>query len=229
MIDLKRDRFRRINHKVRDINLVVGGLGAVGSWLSLFASKMGFNVLGLDFQYVEPENIGVSVYNEGQIGIQKARALYEACDGEIKTLDLKVEDLSVEDLDSPPIAFVSCLDSIKSRQGFFDKFLTYQEGQEASREDLIVFLDARMALTYGKIYTVDSAEDVERYRFILKKYTDENVPELPCTERSTTFCAAGLASYAIAVLTNLSLGIEVPFELRVDFTNLKTIALNIVK
>lgn len=55
--------------------IAIYGLGAVGSWSALVLSKMGFPVVGYDFDDVAEVNLGPQLFSESDVGTSKAVAL----------------------------------------------------------------------------------------------------------------------------------------------------------
>lgn len=159
------------------------GAGSVGSYVTLTLAKMGCSEIRvIDFDKVEPHNIGCQLYGQVHTGQYKVTALadliYNLTDSKITHIGERFQDVMV----SAPTVILA-LDSIEARREFFEY---------AQRSiDINHIIDARMGGETMTIYTVDMSNDdaVKRYERSL-----QHIPvEIPCTERSIVYNVAIIA------------------------------------
>jgi hypothetical protein len=65
------------------------------------------------------------------------------------------------------------------------------------------YLDARMAAEHFQLYSVDHESDWDWYEKFIGNFDEEDVPELPCTEKATIYTANGAAAYIGATCRNI--------------------------
>ena len=96
--------------------VLIGGVGAGGSWLALAIAKLGVrNIAICDTQKVAIENVGPSLYGKKHVGMKKVDACAEIVyalsdDIEVQALDCRMEDVG----DYGEAAFL-CVDSMQAR------------------------------------------------------------------------------------------------------------------
>lgn len=197
--------------RLTDTPLTVIGCGAIGRQVSLALAAMGVQRLTLfDFDEVSPENLGPQGYRPDQIGELKVVALG-------KDLVAINPDLSVhccarrfayDDLSERERIVFCCVDSIRTRGEIFDD--TY------ARLDL--FLDARMAAECCQLYAWSPDQSPSSYRDTI--FPEGEAADLPCTARSTFYCAQLASSLMVALYSKWLRGIPLPASMTVDLLGL---------
>lgn len=208
----QRDIFSPLDHQSAHCTLV--GCGGIGSWAAQALTKLGIvSVTLVDFDTVEPHNIPNQWYRMEDNGRLKVEALKELCEmfgaSKVETIEGAIED--------HPEALrglVICgLDSMEARQNVWDlcKF-------NMSVEKLV---DGRLGREDIVVYTVNpcDSDDIEYYESTLK--TDEEVPDLGCTERAIIDVAFKCASLISNVTRNHFTGERIPKTIVANQGNLK--------
>ena len=141
----------------------------------------------------EEHNAGAQFCNTASFGVNKALAMRQLLilDQFCKS-DLNVNTFLEYNDSSPsnPIVF-SCFDNMKARKVMFEKWCNYKNKE--------LFIDGRLLSECYAIYAV-TPDRIEDYRKEL--YDDSEIPEAPCGFKSTTFCAAGIASDMVGLFNN---------------------------
>lgn len=193
--------------------LVIGG-GGIGSWSALALAKMGCQDLKvMDFDKVELHNTASQIYDEGNIGKNKVKALAETIE---KMTSLKIggiaEKWSKDSQFWSPIT-ISGVDSIETRKEIW----------EAIPKDNKVnfYIDGRMAGNLIRIYIVDFSkkEMVENYDKAINSKIE--VEAQACTERAVvynTFICGGLMANIVKKAVKNE---ELPKEIIFDLANLE--------
>lgn len=173
---------------------MIGGAGGIGSWLTLFLSRAGFNPIVFDFDRLEEHNLGGQLYTVRDIGKLKVDALAIMCktfsDKTISIFNKKI------DLSSPTHYFCfSAFDNMLARREMFDVW------KRSFSQSVIMplFIDGRLTAEQIQIFCVTPA-NIERYEEHL--FDDSLVEDAPCTFKQTSHCAAMIAAHMTAFFTN---------------------------
>lgn len=181
-----RQRFASIiwaNH-AENYSVAVVGAGGIGSWLTLFLSRIGYKLYVFDFDDVDDSNIGGQFYPHQFVGRKKIVALRNVIDlftgNRMWAYDKKA---TISDIvDTSYNILVSCVDKMSQRKMLFDGF---------KRNNTIrLFIDGRMNAEQFTVYFVtrDRMDDYEK-----TLYDDDEVPDEACTNKATTHFGAGIA------------------------------------
>lgn len=204
---------------MQGIDVVVGGLGSLGSWLSLYLARCGANIYGFDMDTVDAVNMAGQLYNLDQISSTKADALQTTirnfC-GYDNEVEMSSDKYIKGSLTSSVI--FSCFDNMEARKIMFENWCTHVNDEELGKKDTFkLFVDARLTAETYEVFAV-TPDKIEEYKKTL--FTDGEADELPCSFKSTTHVAAMAAGTMLTCLTNYvanvtsGVGIrELPFKL----------------
>lgn len=188
-----------------NVDVIVLGLGGIGSWLSLNLARLECNLHLYDFDTVDEVNLAGQLLGNSDIGFLKTdavvRHLNTFCD---KPNIISVEGKYTKDSIIGPIVF-SCFDNMEARKLAFEKW--------AAEEDRELFIDGRMALSTGEVYCVTKGKE-EEYKQTL--FDDADVADAACSMKATTFSGMAIASIMTALYCNyigLSLDQDLPVSL----------------
>ncbi len=206
-----RSRFSSVDwfNELREVT--VGGVGTIGSHLSLLLSRGGdHTILMYDDDEVDIYNLSGQLFKKNDVGKKKVEV--------IKDLMMEFSDFSEQNIHSmdsriekgtyvSPVCF-SCFDNMKARKEMFENWKKLD-----TRE---IFIDGRMTIESYEVYCV-TPENEKKYEKTL--FSDEEVPEQICSLKNTThtgyLVAARMMTFFTNHLTNSRLGIpmrEVPFK-----------------
>lgn len=193
----------------------VGGVGTIGTWLTLLLTRTGdHTVLLYDNDTVEAINLSGQLFSLGHVGMPKVEAM---CDIVEKFTELSEGKLHpfIKKLDKDtyvsPICF-SCFDNMKARKAMFDKW--------KSSEDRELFIDGRMSIETYEVYVVKKGQE----QFYEKTLIDDSkIPDQICSLKNTSHTGALIAGRMVTSFTNhignLNVGMDVrtvPFHFRED-------------
>lgn len=212
-VNVKQSRFRDASWYTKlneyRIPLIIGGVGGIGSWLTLYLSRMmgpdSYLIL-YDYDKVEEVNMAGQLYTMNDVGLNKVDALRRiAMDfsgyGKIESM---VERYDSESLKSP--VMFSCFDNMEARQVMFDNWMT-----EAEKYPESIFIDGRLNAEQFQVYYV-TLEWAEKYR---KEhlFADSEVEDANCSYKQTTHFAAAIAAKMVQGFTAfLDDTYELPFR-----------------
>ena len=177
--------------------VMIGGSGGIGSWLTFFLSRMGFIIYLYDFDTIEEHNLGGQLFKQEDVGTRKvdavARIAREYNGAEITTFCEEVNKFS----NYHHYSF-SAFDNMKARKILFENWKkswarAYQLGITP------IFIDGRLELETFQIFCV-LPKDADKYEASL--FLDASVEEAPCTLKQSSHTAAMIGSTMSLFFTN---------------------------
>ena len=210
--------------------ITIGGAGGIGSNLCFLLGRMGYKLEIHDFDVVSFENIGVQFFKEENIGSSKTVSISRIISefklsysgNNVLPLAHRIDERFI-----PKNICISCFDNMKARKILFESWeKRIQNMEEYERTNSpILFIDGRMTAETFQIYTVSKPSDIEKYRDSL--FNDEDLPDLPCSFKSTPHNSMMIACYITSILNNYYFNYsiqdnirEVPFYLEVQQASL---------
>jgi len=220
MNNLDTSRFMGIFQVPAMFSVSLIGAGGIGALTAVVLAKMGIKRIHIfDDDQVDGINIATQFHRFSDVGIDKVFAVAglidefagEGC--EVYAYPWRVGIGSLSAIDYSPL-FISAVDSIVARQEIWTLVNSMPRRPQW-------YIDARMAALELHLFIVNMNDPtaVADYDRRLMSLRESDVPEVPCTEKSTTFLP-GLASAQIgAAIMRILLGEEVSHWL---IQNLKT-------
>lgn len=213
MIDVKKSRFRDASwfEKVDKfvIPIIVGGAGGIGSWLTLFLSRMlppTSYIILYDFDIVEEVNMAGQLFRIQDIGKLKVTAIKEIVKefSGYERITVQPDRYDLESLRSP--VMFSCFDNMKARKDMFENWV-----QEAEKYPDSIFIDGRLNAEQFQVFyvTLDSALNYKNNHL----FNDAEVDDTNCSYKQTTHFAAAIAAKMVQGFTGfLDPTYELPFK-----------------
>lgn len=195
MITRQHERFKDADWFSNEAEpVMIGGAGGIGSWLTFFLARAGFDPIVYDFDIIEEHNLGGQLFRTSDIGLHKVHAMNnlttDFCGKQISTVCEKIT------VDSPSHYFMfSAFDNMKARKDLFEVWRRSINNCPVQP----IFIDGRLEMEQMQIFCVtpDRIMDYEKQLF-----DDAEVEDAPCTLKQTTHSAAMIASLMTAFFTN---------------------------
>lgn len=186
--------------KLKGCDLQVVGCGGIGSWLTLFLSRLQPRTLYvMDDDRVEVHNLGGQFLSTKFFGKYKVDAL-NSFSTEFSEYGIFIASFRFEEgMETLPFTF-SAVDDIETRKHLYEAWL-----KQDNRE---LFVDGRLSAEHFIVYAV-TKENEERYREVL--FPKSEAEPLPCNFKQTTHIAAMIASVMTTMFVNYLSGNQVPF------------------
>lgn len=128
-------------YKPQDI--IVGGVGGIGSWLSFLLSRADHSLYLYDFDTVDLENIGGQLYGIEHVGKKKTEAMKDIIAKFSDNFSVETFDRYVEESMVGNIVF-SCFDNMAARKLMVNKWYNYQINKKIrDPKQVNVFIDGR--------------------------------------------------------------------------------------
>ena len=176
------------------VRVFVGGAGGIGSWLSLFLARAGFEVITMDFDRVEEHNLGGQFFKKSNIGQTKAEALFKNI-SEYTTNSINAQANTVTDSTPTHEFMFAAFDNMGARRTMFN---VWKNSWNEFNFPLLV--DGRLGAEYFQIFCVTplTADEYEREHL----FSDSEVAPAPCSIQQTTHTAAMIAGHMTGFFTN---------------------------
>ena len=159
-----------------ETNVIVGGAGGIGSWLTLLLSRAGFYPVVYDFDVLEGHNLAGQLYTQkdAEIRALKVDALKGLCKHFADTDITVMAEKYTKDSMSHNYVF-SAFDNMQARKDMFEAWCDYvREWQEENgilditKEiegdiDIPIFIDGRLTAEQMQIFCV-TPKNISKYK-----------------------------------------------------------------
>jgi len=173
--------------KLKELNVTVIGVGAIGRQVSIQLAAIGAQKLRLiDFDNVAVENLAAQGFMENDLSKPKVEAVGELCQAINSQISIEAKNAKFNNAMFPGGALFMCVDSIDTRKQIFEGI--------CNKADF--FIDGRMSSEYMRILTVTNLESKEYYKTQLFPSSEAFVGT--CTAKTTIYCATMAASLMIS-------------------------------
>jgi len=201
----------------------IGGLGTIGTHLSLDIARAGDHTLIMyDDDIVEIINLSGQLFPKSAIGKNKTEAVIDLIKAYTEADDDKLFPVNQKLVEGTYVSTVcfSCFDNMIARKAMFEQWF--------KREDRELFIDGRMTIENYEVYTVTKGNE-DRYRETL--FDDSEIPPQICSLKNTSHTGALIGARMTVMFTNhlanIKMGLPmrtIPFKFREDMEiNLITI------
>ena len=172
------------------VNVIIGGAGGIGSWLTLLLARMGANTYIYDFDTVSATNIGGQLFSNDSIGETKVTALKRTVQQYSGSYtNAFFEKYTEESLRS--IYMFSAFDNMEARRIMFNRW----KSQDPEKG---IFIDGRLIAESLQIFCVTKDNmDIYEQEYL---FSDSEVEDAPCTMKQTSHSAAMIASHMVGFL-----------------------------
>jgi molybdopterin/thiamine biosynthesis adenylyltransferase len=200
-IDVKHSRFRSTLWYDPNYTVIIGGVGGIGSWLSLFLARMGYQIHVFDYDSIDETNMAGQLYPVSAIGDSKAETIQKICK-EFAGNDIFINEKYTEESPSNPIIF-SAFDCIDARRLMFNKWRALKDRE--------VFIDGRMLIESGQVFCVTPGKEDEYEKHLFKK---GEVKPQQCSLKATSHSGAIIAGLMVTAFTNYLTNKKVKADVR---------------
>lgn len=182
-------------------NITILGVGGIGSWASLLASRLSPIRLDLyDFDEVDPVNLGGQLYRTFDVGRTKVNAAKMIINDFSPYVYTNIWQARVDETYTfaNSHVIISCFDNMEARKTIFNTLNNRVETvRSAYRPEL--FIDGRLNAEEFEVYAVNLKNKAERDLYQTTLFDDSESASPICSYKQTSFAASMIA----AVITNL--------------------------
>jgi proteasome lid subunit RPN8/RPN11 len=200
-IESSRARFSDAPWMPQGQEIIVGGAGGIGSWVTLFLTRIGHQVWVYDDDTVDEVNFAGQFFMKRDLGKLKVEALKIACLSlsQFRERNLKIVREKYDENSLKSRYHIACFDNMAARKVMFENWVKIvSELSDAGKKNCI-FIDGRMSAETGEVYVV-TYDRIEQYKKTL--FTDEEADELACSFKATSHNGAMIASQIVSAMNN---------------------------
>ena len=199
----------------KDVNIIIGGAGGIGSGVIFLLGRMGYTLYIYDFDVVGKENIGVQFYKNGNVGEAKVSAINYLVSEFNPSFENRITAINGR-FDHTGITsgiMISCFDNMGARKQMYTSWLNYTKTLEPALERNTLYLDGRLGPEYFEIFAVQGGTNrTERYKKEL--FEDSEVLDLPCSFKATPHTAFLISGMIVGCLTNFLTNVYMGMDVR---------------
>lgn len=189
--------------------VMVLGVGGIGSWTALLLSRIGCELHIYDMDHYEIHNLSGQAALHSQIDENKAVATQDLI-GEFSP-DCQVYAYNEQyTIDSPANEIMVCgFDNMAARKVAFNNWKKLVAADTEDRRKEHFFQDGRLLAEQLQIFNIpgDRADLIAEYEKDWL-FDDKEVKDAECTFKQTSHCAAMIASHMVGFLTNWASNVQ---------------------
>jgi molybdopterin/thiamine biosynthesis adenylyltransferase len=192
-------RFQDAPFMKKQVSILIGGIGGIGSHATYFLSSLGHDLTLCDTDIVEEENIGTqfhSINNIRELKIFAIKSLVRYIKNSNFNPSLIATSVTEEtELPNFYDIYISAFDNMKARKAMLYHF---EEALEFNKDAILI--DGRLLAEDLQIITV-TKDNIEEYkaRFI---FDDEEVEDLACTYKATSHFGGMIGTLITNIVCN---------------------------
>lgn len=189
--------------KIKEQDVILAGLGGIGSWCALLLSRLDIRCLTLfDDDIVDSVNLAGQFYKKNQIKTYKASAISTAIHEYSNYYNCHVNKSKFH-INAPFSEIMICgFDNMEARKVFYRRWAAYLD-QYPSKANECLFIDGRLSADTFQVLCIkgDDKYNMKRYeeKFL---FDDSEADETICSFKQTSFMANMIASYMVNLFVN---------------------------
>lgn len=189
--------------KIKEQEVVLAGLGGIGSWCALLLSRLDIRYLTLyDDDVVDSVNLAGQFYRKNQIKTYKASAIstaiheysnYYNCNAYTKKFDSNSFSSKI---------MICGFDNMTARKISYRRWAAYLD-QYPSKANECLFIDGRLSADTFQVLCIKGNDKYNMKRYEEKfLFDDSEADETICSFKQTSFMANMIASYMVNLFVN---------------------------
>ena len=192
--------------EIKKKDVILAGLGGIGSWTAFQLAKMDLHKLMLyDDDIVEEVNQSGQFYATADIGRRKGSAIAETIyryNAAQNTLVNSVNERFTNASEAGDI-MICGFDSMGARRTFFESWITYLTANPRKDRKKCLFMDGRLSMDTLQVFCIQGNDDdnIKRYRNECL-FSDAEADETVCSRKQTTYLACMIGSFIVNLFTN---------------------------
>ena len=187
-------------------NIILAGLGGIGSYVAYLLSKFKpANLILYDPDKVEYVNLSGQLYSTKDVGNYKSAAIcakIQDYSGYSRYMECREK---FKPTNTPMDIMICGFDNMEARKTFFRSWWLHVEDLDDEARKKCLFIDGRLAAEEFQIFAITGDNDyaINEYR---DKYlfSDDEADATVCSYKQTAFCACMIASYMVNLLANFA-------------------------
>lgn len=189
--------------KIRNQDVILAGLGGIGSWCALLLSRLDIRYLTLfDDDVVDSVNLAGQFYKKSQIKQLKASVISAAVREYSNYYNCNVYKNKFNSSSSASEIMICGFDNMEARKIFYRRWSVYLD-QYPSKAKESLFIDGRLSADTFQVLCIKGDDTYNRKRYEEKfLFDDSEADETICSFKQTSFMANMIASYMVNLFVN---------------------------
>lgn len=190
--------------EVKNKNVLIAGIGGIGSWLSLFIARLKPKQLFImDEDVVDICNLSGQLYNINAVNFSKV----DSMNAILKDFGYYYNTMCIPEKfteESEAFDIMMCgFDNMEARKIYFKKWLELVKSKPQNERKNCLFIDGRLNAEKFQIFSI-TGEDYHSMKEYSTKYlfSDLEADRTMCSYKQTTYCAAMIASFMCNTFVN---------------------------
>lgn len=189
-------------HKIQDLDVILAGVGGIGSYVAFLLSRIRPNSLYIfDPDRVEAVNMAGQLYCQSDIGRSKtdaiARMMHNYSNYYCGT------SRSNYDRDSISKDVMICgFDNMEARKVFFQKW--FNRVEERGDKEKLLYIDGRLSAEEFQVYCIVGNDEYSIKRYQDTLFSDGEAENTICSYKQTTFMSNMIGSIMVNLLVNFA-------------------------
>ena len=185
---------------LRNHDVIIGGAGGIGSWLSLLLARIGCNIYIFDPDLFEAHNMSGQLVQKSDLNKMKAGVAKSIAELFANNPNVEALGKYTKESIACPIMF-SAFDNMEARKVMFQNWCNQVTDENRNQ---CVFIDGRLLAQDYQIFCVlPNTSMIQEYKTI-HLFNSSEVEKVDCTYKQTSHSAAGIASHMVGFLTNFA-------------------------
>lgn len=196
---------------VADKEVLVAGMGGIGSWASLLIARLGVKKLTLiDFDTIEKHNLSGQFYGKSQVGLHKTAGIKDSIDNYADNVGVETRSIIIDEnfpVSSIPEITICGFDNMEARKIMFKKWKERVASVPERQKKFYLFVDGRLSINTLQVFSF-TGEDKFYIKEYEKKYlfSDDDADATMCSAKQTSFMANMIGSFISNVLVSFCYG-----------------------
>lgn len=189
--------------KIKEQEVVLAGLGGIGSWCALLLSRLDIRYLTLyDDDTVDSVNLAGQFYRKNQIKVYKASAISSAVHEYSNYYNCNAYTRKFDSNSATSRIMICGFDNMAARKLFYRRWSVYLDKYPSVANESL-FIDGRLSADTFQVLCIKGDDVYNRARYEEKfLFDDSEADETICSFKQTSFMANMIASYMVNLFVN---------------------------
>lgn len=189
--------------KIKEQEVVLAGLGGIGSWCALLLSRLDIRYLTMyDDDVVDSVNLAGQFYRKNQIKAYKASAISSAVHEYSNYYNCSAYTRKFDSNSTTSRIMICGFDNMAARKLFYRRWSVYLD-QYPSVANESLFIDGRLSADTFQVLCIKGDDTYNRKRYEENfLFDDSEADETICSFKQTSFMANMIASYMVNLFVN---------------------------
>lgn len=189
-------------NKIQEKNVILAGIGGIGSWVALLLSRLHINNLTMyDDDYVEAVNMAGQLYSRNQIKDTKVAAIANTIYNYSNFSRYTCRSVKYDSSCYTSDIMICGFDNMAARKVFFKSWLKHVRASKDPSKCL--FIDGRLNAEEFQVLAIKGDDEGTITKYNAEwLFDDREVEEAVCSYKQTTFMSNMIASVMVNIFVN---------------------------